>query len=67
METTAMRSAAATADPAGSGPDSPTQPLGITDPLSLTPRRQGERPDPHRGRRAHPAGKLRQHAEARGL
>jgi len=37
METTAMRSAAATADPAGSGPDSPTQPLGITDPLSLTP------------------------------
>src|SRR5216117_2141573 len=37
METTAMRSAAASADPAGSGPDSPTQPLGITDPLSLTP------------------------------
>jgi len=37
METTAMRSAAASADPAGSGSDSPTQPLGITDPLSLTP------------------------------
>ncbi len=37
METTAMRSAAASADPAGSGSDSPTRPLGITDPLSLTP------------------------------
>src|SRR5437660_2290951 len=37
METTAMRSAVASADPAGSGSDSPTQPLGITDPLSLTP------------------------------
>src|SRR2546422_627402 len=37
MEPTAMRSAAASADPAGSGSDSPTQPLGITDPLSLTP------------------------------
>ena len=37
METTAMRSAAASADPASSGSDSPTQPLGITDPLSLTP------------------------------
>src|SRR5216117_4082751 len=37
METTAMRSAAASADPAGSGPDSPTQPIGLTDPLSLTP------------------------------
>src|SRR5437016_1397410 len=37
METTAMRSAAASADPAGSGSDSPTQPIGITDPLSLTP------------------------------
>src|SRR5438552_6302736 len=37
METTAMRSAAASADPAGPGSDSPTQPHGITDPLSLTP------------------------------
>ena len=36
METTAMRSAAASAD-TGSGPDTPTPPLGLTDPLSLTP------------------------------
>jgi len=34
METTAMRSAAGSADPAGSSPDSPTRPL---DPLSLSP------------------------------
>src|SRR2546425_3840372 len=37
METTAMRSAAASADPVGSGPDTPPPPLGLTDPLSLTP------------------------------
>src|SRR5947208_15348540 len=36
METTAMRSAAASAD-TGSGPDTPTQPIGLTDPLSLSP------------------------------
>src|SRR5205807_10413472 len=36
METTAMRSAAASAD-TGAGSDTPPPPLGITDPLSLTP------------------------------
>src|SRR5216117_175654 len=37
METTAMRAAAVRADSAGSSPDAPTQPIGLTDPLSLTP------------------------------
>src|SRR5437016_7978204 len=37
METTAMRSAVASADPAGPGPDSPTHPLGKTDPPPPTP------------------------------
>jgi DNA-binding NtrC family response regulator len=36
METTAIRSSGPS-DSASSGQDSPTQPLGITDPLSLTP------------------------------
>src|SRR5947208_2080228 len=37
METTAMRAAAVRADSAGSSPDAPTQPIGLTDPLSLSP------------------------------
>src|SRR5437660_1144788 len=37
METTAMRAAAVRADAAGSSPDAPTQPIGLTDPLSLSP------------------------------
>jgi len=36
METTAMRAAAVRADSAGSSPDAP-QPIGLTDPLSLSP------------------------------
>ena len=37
METTAMRAAAVRADSAGSSPDAPSQPIGLTDPLSLSP------------------------------
>src|SRR5256885_2394048 len=37
METTAMLAAAVRADSAGSSPDAPTQPIGLTDPLSLSP------------------------------
>src|SRR5947209_6137044 len=37
METTAMCAAAVRADSAGSSPDAPTQPIGLTDPLSLSP------------------------------
>src|SRR5256886_16155745 len=32
-----MRAAAVRADSAGSSPDAPTQPIGLTDPLSLSP------------------------------
>src|SRR5207302_9330205 len=37
MAPPAMRAAAVRADAAGSSPDAPTQPIGLTDPLSLRP------------------------------